>query len=136
MFGTVRVRRYRCQACRAVTVVVPRGVLPRRLYAASAIALALALWGLGGVPPPAVRNRTSPCAATGANAAIAWASPCRWAREAARGALFPKVRSLALASTYREFAGRVATVLAGFAGAGDRGESLEVLAFLGGAQAA
>ncbi|HEX9402352.1 MAG TPA: hypothetical protein VF912_19775, partial [Anaeromyxobacter sp.] len=36
----ILVRRYRCQQCGAVVVVVPRGVLRRRLYSATAIALA------------------------------------------------------------------------------------------------
>lgn len=33
-----------CLACGAVILVAPRGVRGRRLYSASAIALALALW--------------------------------------------------------------------------------------------
>jgi hypothetical protein len=33
------VRRYRCRRCGAVAVVVPRGVLRRRHFGASAIAL-------------------------------------------------------------------------------------------------
>lgn len=36
-------RRYRCTACRAVTVVLPRGVLPRFLYSVAAIVVGLFL---------------------------------------------------------------------------------------------
>jgi len=46
-------RRYQCQPCGAVVLVVPRGILRRRLYSAGAIALALALWGVAGLAPPA-----------------------------------------------------------------------------------
>jgi len=45
---SVRARRYECQDCGACMVVVPRELLPRRLYTASAIGFALALWALLG----------------------------------------------------------------------------------------
>lgn len=38
------VRRYECQRCGAVMTVVPAGMLARRQYSASTIALALHLW--------------------------------------------------------------------------------------------
>jgi len=41
--GACWVRRYCCTACRAVLTVLPRGVMPRYLYSAAAIAMALAL---------------------------------------------------------------------------------------------
>jgi len=53
----VLLRRYHCQSCGAVVVVGPRGIAPGRLYGAGAIALALALWGCGGLAPAAVRRR-------------------------------------------------------------------------------
>ena len=39
-------RRYACQHCPAILTVVPRETVPRRHYAATAIALALGLYGL------------------------------------------------------------------------------------------
>src|SRR5690348_13799716 len=42
----VRVRRYLCRRCGATLTVVPQGVLPRRLFSAAAIGLALCLWGI------------------------------------------------------------------------------------------
>lgn len=53
-------RRYRCQPCRAVIMVVPLGLLPGRLYSAGAIALALALWGVAELAPAEVRRGVSP----------------------------------------------------------------------------
>jgi len=44
----IQVRRYRCQACGAVILVVPRGVIARRVYSGRAIGLALALFGSVG----------------------------------------------------------------------------------------
>ena len=41
-------RRYRCIACRAIAVVLPRGVLPRYLYSVAAIVVAFCLVA----PPP------------------------------------------------------------------------------------
>jgi ferredoxin len=46
--GIVRVRRFECQQCGACMLVVPRELLPRRLYTACAIGLALAVWALMG----------------------------------------------------------------------------------------
>ena len=54
--GSITVRRYRCTRCTAVHVVVPRGVLPRLRYGAVAVALALALWSVEGLPASAVRT--------------------------------------------------------------------------------
>ena len=51
----VAARRYRCQRCRAVIVVVPRGILPRRLFASTAIAWALWLFGVERKSPMRVR---------------------------------------------------------------------------------
>lgn len=53
----VRARRYECQRCGACMLVVPREILPRRLYTASAIGLALALWALLGATEAVVRAR-------------------------------------------------------------------------------
>lgn len=55
----VDVRRFECQRCGAVMTVVPREVLHGVLYAASAIGLALLLYGLDKRSARAVRARVS-----------------------------------------------------------------------------
>ena len=126
----IRVRRYQCQPCGAVVVVVPRGVVRRRLYSAGAIALALALYGIGRLAPAEVRRRVSPLRIVGATAAAGWASLRRWSRAVRAGRLFPAVRALPPEATLRQAGARAATTLAAYApGAG--GLSVESVAFLG-----
>lgn len=55
----VDARRYECQRCGAVMTVLPREVLHGMLYAASAIGLALFLYGVTGQSARAVRERVS-----------------------------------------------------------------------------
>ena len=54
--GTVGVRRYQCKGCGQTSTVAPRGVVRRRLYAVTAIGMALALFGLSRYSPAAVRE--------------------------------------------------------------------------------
>lgn len=75
----VPVRRYICTACHAITTVTPP-MLRRKLYSAFAIAWALALFGLLGLPPPHVRTRVSPWSIWGSNRQT-WRSLTRWACE-------------------------------------------------------
>ena len=126
----ILVRRYQCQPCGAVVVVVPRGVLRRRLYSASAIALALALYGVAALAPGEVRRRVSPLRIVGATAAAGWASLRRWAGAVRGGRLFPVVRALPAEATLRQVAARTATTLAAYA-LGGRGLSIDSAAFLG-----
>lgn len=129
---TVLARRYRCQSCGAVVLVVPRGILRRRLYSAGAIALALALWGVAGLAAPEVRERVSPFAIVGATAAAGWASLRRWSRAVRGGRLFPVVRALPAEASLRQMAARAATTLAAYApGAG--GLPIDSAAFFGAA---
>ncbi len=123
-------RRYECQSCGAIVMVVPRGVVYRRLYSGGAIALALAFWGVAGLAPAEVRKRVSPFAIVGATAAAGWASLRRWSRAVRAGRLFPVVRALPAQATLRQVAARAATTLAAYApGAG--GLSIDSAAFLG-----
>lgn len=62
-------RRFRCQRCAAVIIVVPGGVVARRLFAATAIALMLWLFDVEGRLPAAVRAAVSPWQSAGATAA-------------------------------------------------------------------
>ena len=123
-------RRYRCLSCGAVVMVVPRGVLRRRLYSAGAIALALALWGVADLSAAPVRARVSPLRIVGATASAGWASLRRWSRAVRAGRLFPVVRAPPADMTLREVAARAATTLAAFA-PGVGGLSIDSAAFLG-----
>ncbi len=126
----ILVRRYQCQPCGAVVVVVPRGVLRCRLYSAAAIALALALYGVAALAPSEVRRRVSPLGIVGATAATGWASLRRWSRAVRAERLFPSVRALRPGASLRQVAARVATTLAAYA-SGAGGLPIESAAFLG-----
>lgn len=126
----ILVRRFACQGCGAVITVVPRSILPRRLYSAGAIGLALALWGVAGMVPAEVRARVSPFTVVGATAAAGWASLRRWSRAVRAGRLFPVVRALPEGASLRQVAARAATTLAAFA-PGPGGLGIESAAFIG-----
>jgi hypothetical protein len=111
----VLARRYRCQQCGAVITVVPAEVLPRRLYAASAIALALALFGVVGLPPGGVRARVSPWRVVGATAAARWATLRRWVDAVRGGLLWRCVRAAPPLWSRRQIAARAATTIAAHA---------------------
>ena len=82
MVRDVRARRYRCRACGAILVVVPRGIARCYRYALTAIAWALALWGSARLRESDVRLRTSTAKLAGAASATRWASLRRWTRRA------------------------------------------------------
>jgi ferredoxin len=128
--GTVRVRRFECQRCGACMIVVPRELLPRRLYTASAIGLALALWALLGATETATRTRVSPWAIVGAAAATRWMTLRRWAADAGAGRLFATSRAPPPAFVRRQHAERAAAALVALAPVG---LALEQAAFAGGA---
>ncbi|MEI6226462.1 MAG: hypothetical protein WCS72_17080 [Deltaproteobacteria bacterium] len=111
-------------------MVGPRGILPGRLYAAGAIALALALWGCGGQPARMVRRQVSPFTVVGATAAAGWASLRRWSRAVREGRLFGHVRALPEGASLRQVAARAATTLAACA-PGSGGFAIESAAFHG-----
>lgn len=106
------VRRYQCQRCGATLTVGPREMLPRRLFSACAIALALALFGLSQLPLHAVRNRVSPWRTVGATAVFTWRTVPRWTAAVRDGRLFPVVRRTPSDWTPRQTAARAATTLA------------------------
>lgn len=105
-------RRYLCLVCGGVATAVPRGMLRGRLYSAGAIALALALFGVGELGEAEVRRRTSPWQVVGPTAAKGWCTLRRWVRAIRRGALWPGLAALRQGWTVREVARRVASVLA------------------------
>lgn len=128
--GTVLVRRFECQRCGACMVVVPREVMPRRLYTASAMGLALALWALMGLGEAATRTRVCPLAIVGTAAAARWMTLRRWATDAGAGRLFATSRAPPLGFVRRQHAERAAAALVALAPAG---LPLEQAAFAGGA---
>jgi hypothetical protein len=87
----LRLRRYRCTACGAVTLVGPRGVLAHRRFTALAIALALLAWIAAGATARAVREEFSPIPFQSLSH-VTWRGMLRWIDAIAAGRLFPCVR--------------------------------------------
>jgi len=133
---SVTARRYRCVPCGAVLLVVPRGVCGRRVYSASAIGFALALWGLVLATAAEVRRRVSPARRVGDAAVIGWATLRRWAREVARQRLFPETPGSGPSASLRRIAASAASALAASADPTTRALPLEHRAFLGATHAA
>lgn len=127
----LRVRRYQCQACDAVIVVVPRGVIARRLYNARAIGLALALFGVVGKTVRAVRRRVSPWGTVGPSAYGSWLTLRRWIKAIRERRLFPIVRRSPATFTARQVAERAAVTLAACAPVGLSERAIEVRVFAG-----
>ena len=108
---TILARRYQCQRCGTCMVVVPGEIVRRRMYAAPAIGLALALWSLLGLTAARVRARVSPFAVVGAATAGRWITLRRWARDTQGGRLFPCARGSPEHFTLRQHAERAAAML-------------------------
>jgi hypothetical protein len=106
---TIHARRYLCR-CGAVTLVVPAGVLAHRRYAASALAVALALLGLSRL-----RVRHIRACMTEQPAMADWPSLRRWCRQVRDRALFPVVRPAPEHWSHRRVAERAVTTLAAWA---------------------
>jgi hypothetical protein len=114
-----------------VVTVVPRGVMSRRHFSASAIGFALALFGLVGTATRLVRGRVSD--STGLH--WSWPALRRWVDAAPT--LWPRIRPSPDDATRRQRAARAASTLVSFALpdealAGD----LAALAFFGAARTA
>ena len=107
----IHARRYRCRACNAILVVVPRGVARSFRYSLATIAWALGLWAYARLPAAAVRVRSSTAKRVGAASATRWASLLRWTRCAQK--LFG-IEPAEL-GTHRDRAGRIATFVASHA---------------------
>jgi hypothetical protein len=133
---TVQARRYRCNACGAIVVVVPRGLLPRRRYSAAAIGWVLARVGLDGATTPVARAEVCPCATLGVAAAERWLAPSRWIEASRRGQLFPRLGRHGADSTRVQIAERTAMQLMALSPRGSAGQAAPHLAFRGAALAA
>lgn len=99
-------------------LVVPRELLPRRLYTACAIGVALAMWALLGATEAVVRTRVSPFAVVGDAARGSWITLRRWAADTASGRLFGTSRASPKDFTLRQQAERAAAALGALAPAG------------------
>jgi hypothetical protein len=128
---TVWVRRYRCRLCRGVTTVLPRGLIARRHYSASAIGLGLCLYGLRGVSVEETRRQV--CAWRLGFAPERWTTLPTWVAAIEQGTLFTHVRPCPTSFTIRERAERAAATLCSLA---FNTGSLEERAFEGAALAA
>lgn len=80
-------RRFRCRACHAVVMVVPRGLLSRRRYLTSAIALALVLYGVERLSHSRVREAVNPARRHGFDAHGRWRTLARWIDDVGQGLL-------------------------------------------------
>jgi hypothetical protein len=109
---SITVRRYRCTKCGATVTVAPRGVARRRLYAASAVGLALALFGIQLASAVSVREAIAPTASARDPAeGASWSTLRRWAHEAKAGTLLAESRACPETFTLRQAAERAAMTL-------------------------
>lgn len=129
----VRVRRFLCTGCGATVTVAPSEALTARLYTASAIAWALALYGLQKLAVAAIRKLVSPMLIVGATSAASWLTLRRWCRDVASSRLFCGVRRVV--GTAREVAAAAASSLSAYALPTPEPPPLPVLAFHGAARA-
>ena len=104
-------RRYECQRCPTVMIVVPSETVPRRHYTATAIAFALALYGLAGEPHAEVRARVSPSKIVGVSAERRWVTLSRWIDATRAGVLFAALPAMPSDRPRREVAARAALAI-------------------------
>ena len=128
----VLVRRYLCR-CGASMTVAPQETRSHRLYTASAIGWALALFGVARLSACAVRARTSPWKIMGKRADEGWATLRRWVTAVRTGRLFPSVRASPTDFTARQVAERAATTLAAYAPPTTPANEITARAFVGAA---
>lgn len=96
-------------------MVGPCEMLTRRLFSASAIAVALALFGVFALALPEVRRLVSPWATVGSTSARTWLSVRRWVAAVREGRLLPVVRRPPAGWSTRQVAERAATTVAAYA---------------------
>ena len=114
-------------------LVVPRGMVGRRLYSLQAIALALALFG-ASMPVAEIRQHVSPWRSP-ADVASRWTTLRRWLDAASSGRLFVGIRAPPDLRPLRRQAEQVATQLVGRSPSDSRFEPDHWRAFRAGEQA-
>jgi len=132
----VQLRRYLCRCCKATVTVGPRGVLPRRLYAAGVIALALCLYGLLGWNAFSIREKICPWTVMGHAAPGGWATLLRWIADVKASKLLPAIRPCPAEFRPRQVAERAAAGCCAQATPTHWGAAPAEQAFLGGMQMA
>lgn len=115
-------------------VVVPAEAVPRRHYAATAIALALALFGVLERPQAEVRAAVSGVTTVGVSAVRRWCTLVRWIDAVAGRVLFPTVPAQPAGEGRRAIAGRAAMAIGAHAPPSLQEGAPEVRAFVGAAQ--
>lgn len=128
---TISSRRYRCRRCGGLTTVLPRGLCARRHYSASAIGLALCLFGVRGLTVGETRRRVCPWRA--GFETERWTTLSGWLAAIEQGRLLSGVRRSPGDFTLRQRAERAAMT---FTALGQSNGSLEEQAFEGAALAA
>jgi len=121
---TLQIRRYRCQHCKAITTVLPRGAVRARHFSATAIGLACVMYGLAGASLRDTRARVSPWQSSEPG----WPAMRRWLDAIAAGKMFGSVRPWPDRWPRRGQAARVGQAVLGAATAEG---PLEVRAFAG-----
>lgn len=133
--AVVAVRRYRCLRCSGITTVLPGGLCARRHYSASAIGLALCLFGLVGLPIAETRARV--CTWRVGFELSRWTTLRSWVGAVGAGQLLPRIvawRRWPAPISLRQGAERAAACLCALVPAGSG--SLTERAFAGAALAA
>ena len=130
------VRRYRCQACAAVVTVAPRETAVGRLYTLSAVAWALALFGITGLPEREVRRSTSPWQIVGGAAVRRWVTLRRWVAAAIGRRLFGRLRCPPDRCRLRQAAAQIAITVSAYASPTLASMPPPVRAFFGAVRAA
>jgi hypothetical protein len=131
----VRVRRYRCRCCGAITTAVPRGLVARRYYSGGAIALGLLLLGIRGHSMQQVRGAV--CAwPVSFESPGQWNTVGKWLQAVSEKCLYPQVRPWPPAFGLRQKAERVASMLLSYAPASLAVTALEEQVFVGAGLAA
>jgi hypothetical protein len=113
MIRTLVVRRYRCLRCGGLTTVLPRGLCARRHYSASAIGLALFLFGVRRLRLGETRRRVCPWQA--GFETERWTTLFAWLTAIEQGRLLAVVRSSPSSFSLRERAERAATTFCALA---------------------
>lgn len=132
----LRVRRYRCQRCHAVVTVAPRETTAGRLYTVSAIAWALALFGVARLPERDVRGSTSPWRIVGDAASRRWVSLRRWVRAVGQHHLLQRLARPPAGCPTRDAAAQIAISVSAYAPPTLASVPLPARAFFGAVHAA
>ena len=130
------IRRYRCGPCGAIITVVPQGIIARRHYSASAIVLAMALFGVERLAPRDVRAAVSPWQIIGETAVSGWTALRRWIGAVRARTLLRETRRASPGASARQIAEHVTMTAAALAAPSLRHLPLLAQAFAGGAHMA